>query len=57
MVLATARHPDALRDQVTSPAGTTMAGVRVLEQRGFRGALIDAVLAAADRSAALGKTK
>lgn len=55
MVLATGKHPDVLRDQVTSPAGTTIAGVRVMEQRGVRGALIDAVLAAADKSRELGK--
>ena len=57
MVLATAKHPDVLRDQVTSPAGTTIAGVRVLEQKGLRGALIDAVMAASERSAALGRMK
>lgn len=50
MVLSTGRHPDELRDQVTSPAGTTIAGVRVLEEKGLRGALLDAVLAASDRS-------
>lgn len=54
MVLA-GGHPDVLRDQVTSPAGTTIAGVRVMEQRGVRGALLDAVLAAADKSRELGK--
>ena len=55
MVLDTAEHPDVLRDQVTSPAGTTIAGVRVLEQRGIRGALLDAVLAASEKSRAMGK--
>ncbi len=57
MVLTSDKHPDVLRDQVTSPAGTTIAGVRVLEQKGVRGAMIDAVLAATERSAALGKMK
>ena len=57
MVLATGKHPDVLRDQVTSPAGTTIAGVRVMEQGGVRGALIDAVLAATARSEELGKAK
>lgn len=57
MVLETEKHPDALRDQVTSPAGTTIAGVRVMERRGVRGALIDAVLAASERAAALGRMK
>ena len=55
MVLETGKHPDMLRDQVTSPAGTTIAGVRVMEQQGVRGAMIDAVIAAADRSKELGK--
>lgn len=55
MVLETGEHPAALRDKVTSPAGTTIAGVRVLEQRAIRAALIDAVQAAADKSKAMGK--
>lgn len=55
MVLDTGRHPDDLRDQVTSPAGTTIAGVRVMEQQGVRAALIDAVVAASERSKELGK--
>ena len=57
MVLETGKHPDALRDQVTSPAGTTIAGVRVLENRGLRGALMDAVIAATEKSKDLGKSK
>ena len=57
MVLETGKHPDALRDAVTSPAGTTIAGVRVMEQQGVRGALIDAVMAATRRSEELGKLK
>ena len=56
MVLETGQHPDILRDQVTSPAGTTIAGVRVMEQQGVRGALIDAVLAATEKSKAMGKS-
>ena len=55
MVLETGRHPDDLRDQVTSPAGTTIAGIRALEEGGVRAALINAVLAATERSAELGK--
>lgn len=46
-------HPDVLRDKVTSPAGTTIEGVRVMERCGVRSALIEAVLAATDKSKSL----
>jgi pyrroline-5-carboxylate reductase len=46
--------PEALRAAVTSPGGTTAAGLQVLEQRGLRAAFLDAVAAATDRSRALG---
>ncbi|HAS11296.1 MAG TPA: pyrroline-5-carboxylate reductase, partial [Acidimicrobiaceae bacterium] len=46
--------PGELRAAVTSPGGTTAEGLRVLEQRAVRAALIDAVLAARDRAVALG---
>ena len=46
--------PGELRAAVTSPGGTTAEGLRVLEQRAVRAALIDAVLAARDRSVQLG---
>lgn len=46
--------PEALRAAVTSPGGTTAAGLRVLEERAVRAALIDAVAAATERSRELG---
>lgn len=54
MLLETAEGPAALRAGVTTPAGTTAAGLRVLEQQGVRAAFIDAVQAAAERSRELG---
>ncbi len=55
MVLNTGVHPAALKDQVTSPGGTTIAGVEVLETAAVRAALINAVRAATLRSRELGK--
>jgi len=46
--------PEALRAAVTSPGGTTAAGLRTLEQRGVRAAFLDAVAAATERSRELG---
>jgi pyrroline-5-carboxylate reductase len=46
--------PEALRAAVTSPGGTTAAGLRVLEQAGVRAAFLDAVAAATERSRDLG---
>ncbi len=50
LVLQSGLHPSVLRDQVTSPGGTTIAGLAVLESRAFRSACIEAVRAAARRS-------
>ncbi len=56
MVLTSGRHPGALKDDVASPAGTTIAGLHELERAGLRGALMNAVEAAARRAAELGKS-
>ncbi len=54
MVLDTSKHPAALRDEVTSPGGTTIAGLEQLESHGLRNALIQAVRKATERSQELG---
>jgi pyrroline-5-carboxylate reductase len=54
MVLETGKHPGELKDMVTSPAGTTIAGVAALEKGAFRGAVMEAVEAAWRRSTELG---
>ena len=56
MVLSTGQHPGVLKDAVTSPGGTTIAGLQALEQHAVRGALMEAVQAATERSRQLGKS-
>lgn len=50
-------HPYQLKEMVTSPAGTTVAGLRVLEDQGFRSVIMDAVEAAVERSKELGEKR
>lgn len=50
LVLESGRHPGALKDAVCSPGGTTIQGVRKLEETGFRGSVMNAVIAAYDKT-------
>lgn len=53
MVLETGRHPGELKDMVCSPGGTTIEAVKVLEEKGFRAAVIDAIEACVNKSKSL----
>lgn len=55
MVLETGKHPGELKDMVTSPAGTTIEGVKVLEENGLRGTMIKAIHETAEKSRKLSK--
>lgn len=55
MVAETGQHPSVLREQVCSPAGTTIAAIRVLDDHRVRAAFVTAMEAARDRSAELGR--
>ena len=55
MVLSTGQHPGVLKDAVCSPGGSTIVGVRTLEEHCLRGAVMDCIDAAYRKSQALGK--
>ncbi len=55
LVLESGQHPGALKDAVCSPGGSTIQGVRKLEECGLRGAVMDAVIAAYDKTKEMGK--
>ena len=57
MVLETGKHPGALKDEVTSPGGTTIAAVHALEQGGMRASVMNAVMAATLKSRELGQAR
>lgn len=54
MYLSTHTHPGALKDAVCSPGGSTIMGIRALENHGFRGAVMDCIAAAHQRNKELG---
>jgi pyrroline-5-carboxylate reductase len=54
-VLRSGKHPGELKDAVCSPGGSTIEGVRALEQAGFRSAVMDAVIASYEKNKLLGK--
>ena len=54
-MLESGKHPGALKDAVCSPAGSTIQGVRTLENAGFRGAVMEAVIAAYEKTLQLKK--
>ena len=56
-LLETGIHPAVLKDMVCSPAGTTIEALRVLEERGFRSALIEAMVACDKKSKDMTKAK
>lgn len=55
LVLESGQHPGALKDAVCSPGGSTIAGVRKLEEGGFRATAMNAVIAACEKTKDLGK--
>ncbi|MBR6259790.1 MAG: pyrroline-5-carboxylate reductase [Oscillospiraceae bacterium] len=55
MVMEDGRHPGELKDAVCSPGGTTIEGVAALEKAGFRGAAMNAVIAAYEKTVNIGK--
>ena len=56
MVLETGKHPGELKDMVCSPGGTTIEAVRVLEERGFRSSVIEAMIKCMEQSEKLSRS-
>ena len=57
MVLETGLHPGKLKDAVCSPGGTTIEAVRALEKNGFRTAVMEAVITAAEKNHRMSREK
>ena len=53
--LESGKHPGELKDNVCSPGGTTIVGVKALEENGFRGAIIKAVIETINKSKEMSK--
>jgi pyrroline-5-carboxylate reductase len=57
LLLKSGKHPGELKDMVTSPGGTTIEGLAVLEREGFRSAIIDAMGAVTGKARAIGESR
>ena len=57
IALETGAHPSVLRDQVTSPGGTTIAGIAAMEKEGLRSSIMEGILACYERSNEIGKQR
>ncbi|XP_071804624.1 pyrroline-5-carboxylate reductase 3-like [Asterias amurensis] len=57
LIIETGVHPAQIKDNVTSPGGTTICGVHVMEQRGVRGAMMDAMEGAVLKAREISKNK
>lgn len=55
MLMASGKHPGELKDAVCSPGGSTIVGIQALEEKGFRGAVIDCIISAYQKNLDLGK--
>lgn len=55
MLIDTGKHPGELKDMVCSPAGTTIEGVRVLEKKGLRSAVMEGIISSAEKAKLLGE--
>ena len=55
MFLQSGKHPGELKDAVCSPAGSTIVGIQALEEHGFRGAVMNCIIAAYKKNKELGK--
>jgi pyrroline-5-carboxylate reductase len=56
MVLTTGKHPAELKDMVCSPGGTTIEAVKVLEEKGMRSAVMEAMLQCMAKSEKLSRS-